>query len=58
MVAYVNMLRPSLADARCDMRKSTLKVGIDLCRRELIRGICTVWIVCSGNAVDISLQLS
>ena len=57
VIAYVDMFRPGLANVGGDMRERTLGVGVNLCRGELIHGICTVWIVCSGNAVDISLQL-
>ena len=57
VVAYIEMLRPGLADAGGDMRERTLGVGVNLCRGELqlACSLCTVWIVCSGYAVDVAL---
>ena len=56
VVAYFNMLRPSLADSSSDMRERALGVGINLRRGELVRSLCTVWLVCGRDAVDIAPQ--
>ena len=48
------MLGPSLADAG-DVRESAMGVGVNLRRGELARSLCTVWLVCSGDAADIAL---
>ena len=37
------------------MCKGTLGADVDLCRGELVCGLCTVWLVCSGDAANISL---
>ena len=58
VVAYFNMLRPGLADAGGDMRERALGVGVNLRRGELVRSLCTTWLVYSGDAVDIALQFA
>ena len=55
VVAYFDMLRPDLADACDDKRERALGVSVNLRRGELVRSLCTIWLVCSGDAVDIAL---
>ena len=58
VVAYFNMLRPGLADAGGEMRERALGVGVNLRWGELpvVHSLCTAWLVCGGDAVDIALQ--
>ena len=51
LVAYSDILRPGPANAG-DVRERALRVGVNLRRGELVRSLCTVWLVCSGDAVD------
>ena len=55
VVAYFDMLRPGLANAS-HVRERALGVGVNLRRGELVRGPCTVWLVCSEDDIDIALQ--
>ena len=55
VVAYFDMLHPGLANVG-DVRERTLGVGVNLRQGELVRSLCTVWLVCSGDAVDTALQ--
>ena len=54
-VAYSDILRPGLANAG-DVRQRALGFGVNLGRGELVRSLCAVWLVCSGEAVNIALQ--
>ena len=55
VVAYIDMLRPGLANAG-DVRKRALGVCVNIRRGVLVRRLCTVWLVCSGDAVEIALE--
>ena len=55
VVAYFDMLRPGLANAG-NVRERALGVSVNMRRGELVRSLCTVWLVCSGDDVDIALQ--
>ena len=57
MVAYVDILRPGLADAGGDMRKRVLGVGVNLCRGELqLAYMASVPSgFCCGDAINVAL---
>ena len=57
VVANLDMLRPGLAIAG-DVRERAPGIGVNLRRGELVRSLCTVELVCSGDAIDSALQFS
>ena len=57
VVAYINMLRPGLADSSGDMRERALGAGVNLCQGELqldcIASVSSVF--CIGDATNLAL---